>query len=201
MRVHICSSNPGKLQEILLAAGGTDFEISPLPGLKNITPPEETGETFEENAALKAVYYSHFTPEIVLADDSGLEVDALGGAPGVRSARYSGPNATDADNNHLLLRNLGSATARSARFVCVVALARAGEILRTARGTAEGEILQAPRGANGFGYDPLFFYPPLDRSFAELTSDEKLFVSHRGKALRALFATAHNWHINSTDMS
>jgi XTP/dITP diphosphohydrolase len=156
--------------------------------LENIRPPEETGRTFEENATLKAVYYSHFTPEIVLADDSGLEVDVLGGAPGVRSARYSGPNATDEDNNNLLLHNLGSTTARSARFVCVVALARAGEILRTARGTVEGEILRTPRGANGFGYDPLFFYPPLNRSFAELTPDEKLSISHRGKALRTLFA-------------
>jgi XTP/dITP diphosphohydrolase len=188
MKIHICSSNPGKLREILLASGGTDFEISPLPGLENIRPPEETGRTFEENATLKAVYYSHFTPEIVLADDSGLEVDVLGGAPGVRSARYSGPNATDEDNNNLLLHNLGSTTARSARFVCVVALARAGEILGTARGTVEGEILRTPRGANGFGYDPLFFYPPLNRSFAELTPDEKLSISHRGKALRTLFA-------------
>ena len=190
MKIHICSSNPGKLREIFLAASGTGFEIAPLPHLKGIMPPEETGFSFEENASLKAIYYSRFTPEIVLADDSGLEVDALGGAPGVFSARYSGPNATDEDNNNALLRNLGDTTARSARFVCVVALARAGDVLTKARGTVEGEILHAPQGANGFGYDPLFFYPPLRRSFAELTPDEKLLVSHRGKAVRALFERA-----------
>ncbi|MBV9035950.1 MAG: RdgB/HAM1 family non-canonical purine NTP pyrophosphatase [Acidobacteriaceae bacterium] len=190
MKIYICSSNRGKLREILLAADGTNFEIAPLPNLKNITPPEETGATFEENASLKALYYSRFTPEIVLADDSGLEVDALDGAPGVWSARYSGPDATDETNNSALLRNLGSTAERSARFVCVVALARTGEVLQTARGAVEGKILPALQGTNGFGYDPLFFYPPLNRSFAELTPDEKLVVSHRGKALRALFEKA-----------
>lgn len=187
MRIYICSSNPGKLREILLAASGTSFEITSFPGLKDIVPPEETGSTFAENASLKAIYYSHFTPETVLADDSGLEVHALGGEPGILSARYSGPNATDEDNNRLLLHNLRDTTARSARFVCVVALARAGEILASARGSVEGDILLARQGTNGFGYDSLFFYPPLGRSFAELTPDEKLWVSHRGKALRALF--------------
>ena len=190
MKIYVCSSNSGKLWEILLAAKGTNFEIEPLPHLKSIVPPEETGRTFEENASLKALYYSRFTSEIVLADDSGLEVDVLGGAPGVWSARYSGPEATDEANNNTLLRNLGSATMRSAHFVCVVALARSGEILRTARGAVEGEILPAPQGTNGFGYDPLFFYPPLNRSFAELSPDEKLMASHRGKALRALFEKA-----------
>jgi XTP/dITP diphosphohydrolase len=187
MDIYVCSSNGGKLREILLAASGKNFSITPLPNLKNITPPEETGSTFEENASLKAVYYSRFTPEAVLADDSGLEVDALHGAPGVLSARYSGLNATDEDNNSLLLGNLRDTTARSARFVCVVALARAGKILSSARGSVEGEILVVPRGSSGFGYDPLFYYPPLERSFAELRSDEKLSVSHRGKALRTLF--------------
>ena len=190
MKIYICSSNVGKLREILLAAEKTNFEIAPLPNLQSITPPEETGTTFEENAGQKAIYYSRFTSEIVLADDSGLEVDALGGAPGVLSARYSGPEATDGDNNHLLLHNLSSVTVRSARFVCVAALARAGEVLTSARGIVEGEILHAPQGANGFGYDPLFFYPPFDRSFAELTPDEKLAVSHRGKALCSLFKKA-----------
>ena len=192
MKIYACSSNSGKLREILLAASGTNFEIAPLPNLKDIAPPEETGLTFEENASLKALYYSRFTPEMVLADDSGLEVDALGGAPGVHSARYFGPNATDEDNNRLLLRNLGSTADRSAHFVCVVALARIGQILTTARGSVEGVILHAPQGANGFGYDPLFFYPPLERSFAELTPDEKLLISHRGKALRALFGKLQN---------
>jgi XTP/dITP diphosphohydrolase len=187
MKIYVCSSNPGKLREILLAAEGSEFDIQPLPDLQSIAPPEETGSTFEENASQKAIYYSRFTSEIVLADDSGLEVDALYGAPGVFSARYSGPDAADEDNNNMLLRNLGHTTARSARFVCVVALARAGNVLTIARGSVEGEILRAPQGTYGFGYDPLFFYPPLHRSFAELTAEEKLFVSHRGKALRALF--------------
>lgn len=190
MKIYVCSSNSGKLREILLAASRTNFEIAPLPGLRKLAPPEETGSSFEENATLKAIYYSHFTSEIVLADDSGLEVDALGGAPGVHSARYSGPNATDEENNNLLLKNLSHATARSARFVCVVALARAGVVLRTAQGSVKGEILLAPQGANGFGYDPLFFYPPLGSTFAEITPDDKLRVSHRGKALRALFEKA-----------
>ena len=188
MKIYICSSNPGKLREIVLAAEGSGFDIQPLPALQNLAPPEETGSTFEENASQKAIYYSHFTSEIVLADDSGLEVDSLYGAPGVLSARYSGPDATDEDNNNMLLRNLGHTTARSARFICVVALARDRKVLVTARGSVEGEILRAPQGSHGFGYDPLFFYPPLHRSFAELTADEKLAVSHRGKALRALFA-------------
>ncbi len=185
MIVYAASTNPGKLHEFSLAA--RRVHIAPVPDLKNIPPPEENGATFEENASSKAVYYSSFTPELVLADDSGLEVDALDGAPGIHSARYSGPNATDASNNELLLRNLSHSGNRKARFVCAAAIARAGQILTVARGTVEGEILTMPRGKRGFGYDPLFFYPPLARSFAELTSEEKLKVSHRGKALHTLF--------------
>src|SRR5207248_2994310 len=130
---------------------------------------------------------SVFTSKAVLADDSGLEVDALQGAPGVYSARYAGPNATDEDNNNLLLRELRNATDRHARFVCVLALAQGGRLLTTVRGVVEGRILAAPCGHGGFGYDPLFFYPPLNRSFAELTSQEKFRVSHRGNALRVPF--------------
>jgi XTP/dITP diphosphohydrolase len=136
---------------------------------------------------LKALYYSGFTSEIVMADDSGLTVDALNGAPGVLSARYAGPDATDKDNNNLLLRDLGTTVHREARFVCVVALARQGRVLTTQRGVVEGQILPEPQGKNGFGYDPLFFYPPFDRSFGELADQEKFSVSHRGNAIRALF--------------
>jgi XTP/dITP diphosphohydrolase len=185
MILYACSTNPGKLGEFVLSG----LPIEPLPGLREIAAPEETGATFEENAALKAVYYSQFTSEAVFADDSGLEADALGGEPGVFSARYAGENASDAQNNALLLERLQGALNRHGRFVCAIALAQSGHLISTVRGTVEGEILEAPRGTNGFGYDPLFFYPPLKRGFAELSPDEKFQVSHRGKALRALAGT------------
>jgi XTP/dITP diphosphohydrolase len=190
MILYACSTNPGKMREFALAGRGSGLaalEIEALPGLEQIRAPEENGTSFEENARTKAVYYSGFTPELVFADDSGLEVDALGGSPGVLSARYAGPQASEQQNNELLLRNLESATRRSARFVCVLAVARRGEVLETIRGSVEGEILRAPRGERGFGYDPLFWYAPLGCSFAELSAEEKFAVSHRGNALRGLF--------------
>jgi len=124
---------------------------------------------------------------LLFADDSGLEVDALDGAPGVISARYAGPGATDAMNNALLLGNMRGRENRRARFVCVIALVNRGELLRTFRGTVEGEILEAPRGTGGFGYDPVFYYPPYARSLGEVSLEEKMAVSHRGQALKALF--------------
>jgi XTP/dITP diphosphohydrolase len=190
MMIYACSSNRAKLEELVLAGrelGLTDLTIEPLPGLLHIPPPDENGTSFDENARTKAEYYSGFAEQAVLADDSGLEVAALLGAPGIHSARYAGPNATDAENNGLLLRHLGDQDNRAARFVCVVALARAGRVCTTARGTVEGEILSRPRGDRGFGYDPLFFYPTLGRTFAQLTREEKFAVSHRGRALRSLF--------------
>lgn len=189
MIIYACSSNPGKLREFALAGRSSEvsnFSIEPLPGLTDIASPEETGKTFEENAVLKATYYSGFTSELIFADDSGIEVDALGGAPGVHSARFAGPDAADADNNRLLLERLGLAQNRSGRFVCVIAVAHRGKLLQTFRGTVEGRILQEPCGDGGFGYDPLFFYPPLQKALAELTSQEKFAVSHRGKAVRAM---------------
>lgn len=195
MIIYACSTNPGKLREFRLGArqsGAMDLVLEPLPDLKQIRAPEENGATFEENASSKALYYSAFTPELVLADDSGLEVDALRGAPGVYSARYAGVDATDFANNDLLLRKLQNVGNREAHFVCALALARGGRVLATARGIAEGEILTVPRGEGGFGYDPLFFYPPLGRTFAELTPEEKFGVSHRGKALRNLFGCLEN---------
>ena len=188
MLLYACSTNRGKLAEFAFAAahaGGEAIEILPLPDLIRIEAPEETGATFEDNAVLKAVYYSRFTSELVFADDSGLEVDALGGEPGVYSARYAGPSATDASNIELLLRNLRSSVDRRARFVCVLAMAQAGKLLLTGEGTAEGEVLDQPRGAMGFGYDPVFFYPPWECSFAELAPEAKFAVSHRGNALRS----------------
>lgn len=187
MTLYCATGNPGKLREFRLAASQFGTEISELPGLNQIAACEETGRTFEDNAVLKAAYYGQHAPGLLFADDSGLEVDSLGGAPGVRSARYAGAGATDDRNNRLLLTNLSGRQDRRARFVCVIALADRGNLVRTFRGSAEGEILYSPRGSGGFGYDPLFYYPPLDRSFGELSLEEKMTVSHRGKALTELF--------------
>ncbi len=185
-KLYACSTNSGKLREFALAAnrcGVSDISIGPLPNLKSIPPPEENGASFEENAILKACYYSHRTDEIVFADDSGLEVEALGGAPGIYSARFAGPGASDEANNALLLEKLRNERNRRARFVCSLAAAWRGRALRTFQGTVEGEILDGPRGQNGFGYDPLFFYPPFNCSLAEVSAEEKFNISHRGKAL------------------
>jgi len=182
--VYACSSNPGKLREFGLAA---------LPGLKDIATPEETGDTFEANAAAKAIYYSTFTDEIVLADDSGLEVDALGGAPGIYSARYATPlredrQAQDAANNELLLKNMTGVGNRTARFVCAIALARRGQVLQVVRGFVVGRLIESLKGTQGFGYDPLFFYPPFGCTFGEADDAKKFAVSHRGMALRQAMA-------------
>jgi XTP/dITP diphosphohydrolase len=186
VKVYCATGNPGKLREFQLAGELLAIDVEPVADLKTITPPEETGATFEENASLKAAYYSRFAPGLLFADDSGLAVDALDGAPGVYSARYAGPHATDHENNELLLRNLAGNPNRKARFVCVIALAQNGVVHQTFRGEVEGEILSAARGPGGFGYDPLFYYPPFGCSFGEVDGPKKFDVSHRGKALRAL---------------
>ncbi len=189
MTLYCATTNPGKLREFRLAAerlGRGQFEIVPLPGLGAIEPPQETGRTFEENAVQKALYYSAHAPGPLFADDSGLEVDALGGAPGVLSARFAGPEATDEANNRLVLAQLGNRQDRAGRFVCQIALAEKGRLIRTFRGAVEGVILDAPRGSNGFGYDPLFYYPPFGCSFGEVSGERKLTVSHRGAALGAM---------------
>lgn len=187
MIVYYATGNPGKLREFRLTAQQFAIEIQELPGFAQLPPCEETGRTFEQNAVLKARYYGGHAPGLLFADDSGLEVDALDSAPGVISARYAGPGATDALNNALLIGNMRGRENRCARFVCVIALANRGELLRTFRGAVEGEILEAPRGSSGFGYDPLFYYPPYGRSLGEVSVEEKMAVSHRGKALTALF--------------
>ncbi len=187
MTVYCATGNAGKLREFRLAAERFAVEILELPDFKQIPACEETGRTFEENAILKARYYGRHAPGLLFADDSGLEVDALGGRPGVISARYAGPGATDAMNNALLMGNMRGRENRSARFVCVIALVNRGEPIQTFRGVVEGEILDAPRGAEGFGYDPLFYFPPYGRTFGEVSVEEKMAVSHRGKALTALF--------------
>ncbi|MCU1335779.1 MAG: non-canonical purine pyrophosphatase, rdgB/HAM1 family [Bryobacterales bacterium] len=183
MTVYCATSNPGKLREFQLAA--PDFDLRQLP--RPVPPPDEDGSTFEHNAAIKALYYGGFTDGYLFADDSGLEVDALGGAPGVHSARYAGPEATDADNNTLLLQRLDGIADRRARFVCVIALVNNGKLVRTFRGAVEGHILDAPRGTGGFGYDPLFYYEPFGCTFGEAPIADKMRVSHRAQALEAMF--------------
>ena len=182
MRLYCATSNPGKLREFIQIVG----DVQPLPGIENIPAPDEHGATFEENAEAKAIYYSRFCDGPLFVDDSGLEVDALAGAPGIYSARYAGPEATDQANNQLLLEKMRGETNRTARFVCVVALAAHGELIKTFRGEVEGELLHAARGSNGFGYDPLFYYPPFGCSFGEVSAERKMEVSHRARALRAM---------------
>ena len=181
--IFCATTNPGKLREFRLVA--PDYDIRPLAG---VPAPEETGATFEENAILKARHYGAHTAGYLFADDSGLEVDALHGAPGVHSARFAGPDATDADNNALLLERLRGIENRTARFVCVIALVHNGVLVKTFRDAVEGTIVDAPRGSNGFGYDPLFFVPFLAQTFGEAPIERKLKLSHRGQALAKMFA-------------
>ena len=185
MTVYCATTNPGKIAEFRIAASA-GIGIEPLAGLRDIPVCDETGSTFEENAIQKALYYGAHTPGWLFAEDSGLEVDALGGEPGVYSARYAGPGAGDEENNARVLERLGTSAERTGRFVCVIALVYAGQLVQTFRGTVEGEILFEPRGDAGFGYDPLFFYPPFGCSFGEVPRERKQTVSHRGAALRLL---------------
>lgn len=187
MILYCATTNAGKLREFRLAATAT-CTIEPVPGLEAAVSPEETGTTFEENAIIKARAYGAFTDGWLFAEDSGLEVDALHGEPGVYSARYSGSDATDESNNRLVLDRLGNNPDRRARFVCVIALVtnRGTELVRTFRATVEGSILHHPRGSNGFGYDPIFWYEPFGCSFGEVERELKQSVSHRGAALRQL---------------
>ena len=199
LRLYAATSNPGKLRDFRTAAQALSLSIEPLPGLATIPAPEENGATFAANAIIKAVYYSRFAPgQLVLADDSGLEVDALEGAPGVRSARFAAdsgmvdsPDAndnTDVWNNIVLLQRMsGVPTAqRTARYRCVLVAARDGLPIHRTEGTVEGLILESPRGTGGFGYDPVFYLPALDRSMAEIDLETKHSLSHRGRAFQAL---------------
>lgn len=199
LRLFVATTSQGKLRDFRTAAEAHGFELVSLPGLSMMAAPEENGDTFEANATLKAVYYSRFAPgELVVADDSGLEVDALDGAPGVRSARYAAdaglvdsPDANDNTNvwNNMLLlqRMVGVEPAlRTARYKCVLVAARNGAVVEKAEGSVDGIILGAPRGTGGFGYDPLFYLPELDQTMAEISLETKLSLSHRGRALEAL---------------
>jgi len=185
--VLVSTRNAHKLVEIRQILGPS-FELLDLSSVPALGEVEETGTTFEENAALKALAASAHFGGWVLADDSGLEVDALGGAPGVRSARFSGEGATDVTNRALLLEKLATVPAgqRSARFRCVIALARGGEVLSHFSGAVEGAIIQSEKGEGGFGYDPLFVPEGFGETFAELGAETKNRLSHRGRALAAL---------------
>jgi XTP/dITP diphosphohydrolase len=220
--LYLASSNPGKLREFRAAAAARGMLVEPLPRIASLPACIEDGRTFEENARKKALHYSAYIAGPVFADDSGISVDALLGAPGVFSARFAGPDATDEEDNRKLLEELRRAeeelhsaeaaaassspellrvpreergitlavenelSSRAAHYVCVIALAHSGRILCVTEGRADGVILDEPRGAGGFGYDPYFFYPPLGKTFAELEAEEKFVVSHRGKAFRQL---------------
>ena len=190
MILFCATTNPGKLREFQQAAKAAGLEVQEVPDMRRIEPPEETGDTFAENAILKAVYYSHHALGPVFCDDSGLVVDALRGAPGVYSARYAGAEAADRANNDLLMRNMRGQTNRACRFVCVIALARGGELVRTFEGVIEGRLLEEERGSGGFGYDPLFYYPPFGCTLAEASLKQKQDISHRGQALGKMFRFA-----------
>lgn len=193
----LASSNAGKLREFADAASERGLRVKALPGMNTLPACVEDGQTFEENARKKALHYSAYASGPVFADDSGICVEALGGMPGVFSARFSGPGATDDENNAKLLRELHRVEAalpptgnltrnRAAHYVCVIVLAQRGRVLHITEGRAEGIILDEPKGTGGFGYDPYFFYPPFGKTFAELQAEEKFAVSHRGEAFRRL---------------
>jgi XTP/dITP diphosphohydrolase len=185
----IATTNRDKVREIQPLLAGIPFEIVTLAGYPSVVAPEETGQTFEENALAKALYYAAATGELAVAEDSGFEVDALAGAPGVLSARWGGAAASYPERFALLYEALRARGARDspARFVCAIALVRHGEVLFETRGVVEGRMAREPKGDGGFGYDPVFFYPPFGQTLAE-ASDRKSEVSHRGQAFRALRA-------------
>ena len=186
----LATRNPHKTQEFAEILGD-EFQVRDLSGEPDMPPIEETGSTFAENAILKAVAVSSRFPGLVVADDSGLEVDALDGAPGVYSARYAGPDANDGDNVARLLgelRRRGTGRLPSARFRCVLAVAEGGKVIETFDGVVEGAIVDAPRGSNGFGYDPVFQPAGLTQTFGELPAEEKNRISHRANAIRVLRA-------------
>jgi XTP/dITP diphosphohydrolase len=201
MRLLVATTNANKVREVRGLLAGVPCELITLDAYPAVSAPEETGRTFEENARQKALYYAAATGELTVAEDSGLEIDALGGAPGVESARFGGVETSYPQKFAMLyeaLRAAGRGASGSdtlsdptggdsaARFVCAVALVRGDRVLFEARGTVEGRIAGEPKGDGGFGYDPIFFYPPYDRTLAEVPQAQKSVVSHRGAAFRKL---------------
>jgi XTP/dITP diphosphohydrolase len=200
-RLVVATTNRGKLREIEILLDGVPFRLVTLADWPGVAPPEETGRTFGENARLKALYYARHTGELTVAEDSGLEIDALGGAPGVESARFGGASSSYPEKFALIYDALRAkkAAGSTARFVCALALARGGDVLDVlfeARGTVEGAIAPEPAGSGGFGYDPIFFYPPFGCTLAE-AGDRKAAVSHRGEAFGKLrtYLTTYNAEI------
>ena len=204
-RIYLATTNPGKLRELREAAQPCRLDVEALPALTSLAPAVEDGATFEANARIKAEYYSrHADGVMVLAEDSGLEVDELQGAPGVYSARYAAvlqggagthENSDDEANNQALIGQLERLRSgrHPGRYVCVIALGKDGKVLETFRGEAEGELITTPRGTGGFGYDPLFYFPAVDKTFAELPLAEKRRYSHRGQAFRHFL----EWYVRS----
>lgn len=198
VKLSLASSNPGKLAEYRALveedagdakdASASRVEIDLLPGFDSLPSFEENAPTFAENAVGKALHYSRLAAGVVFADDSGLVVPALGGAPGVHSARYAGPGATNAERIVKLLGELRGTipSERAAYFVCAIAVAQKGRAIVIVTARVDGEILEEPRGGGGFGYDPVFYFPALKKTFAELLPEEKNRISHRGKAFRKL---------------
>ena len=197
--IYIATSNPGKLREFREAAQSLAVDLQAVPGLETVPPAIEDGSTFEQNARIKAEYYSRLVPSaMVLAEDSGLSVDQLGGAPGVHSARYAAmlhratgdqaahQNSQDEDNNRALVSQLERLPAGkiAGKYLCTIAAGRDGRTLATFLGEAHGEVLIDPRGSEGFGYDPYFYFPTLGKTFAELTLEQKRLYSHRGQAFK-----------------
>ena len=186
MRLLVATTNRGKLVEITEILAGLPVDIDSLDQYPGVDAAAEHGITFAENARAKATHYSHQSGQLAVADDSGLEIDALDGAPGVQSARFNGPSYPDkfaAINRSLDAKGV---TGSSARFVCALALADDHRVVFEATGVVEGQIMREPKGTSGFGYDPIFFYPPYGRTLAEVSPAEKRSVSHRGRAFRAL---------------
>ncbi len=189
MKLWCATGNAGKLREFQRAASEAGITIEGLPDFRELRECVEDGATFAENAIKKARHYAAYAKGLVFADDSGLVVDALGGAPGVYSARFAGPHATDEENNRLLLERLHDVPNRRARFVCVIAVVEDGQLRGEFEASVEGEMIDQPRGPGGFGYDPLFYYPPFGCTFGEATEEQKLAVSHRGQAFRKMLAS------------
>ncbi len=188
LRILIATTNPGKLREIAWILQGLPHELKTLADFPGLEVPEETGATFAENARQKALHYAALTGMETMAEDSGFEIDALGGEPGIYSARYLREDAAYAERFADLYRrvNESGTSDRRARFVCAIALVSGGNMIFETVATVEGRLADAPAGPNGFGYDPVFFYPPYGRTFGEVSDEEKTAVSHRGKAIRAL---------------
>jgi XTP/dITP diphosphohydrolase len=201
-KLYLASSNAGKLAEFRALAEShsphRDLSVELLPTFASLPEFDESAPTFAENAAGKALHYSRLFEGLIFADDSGLVVPALGGAPGVRSARYAGPNATNQDRIAKVLAELNgkSGEDRRAHFVCAISLAQSGSVVAVVSGGVDGQILETPRGVGGFGYDPIFYVPERDQTFAELSEHDKNEMSHRGKAFRRLLAflnSSPNW--------